>query len=76
MVGSIRRLTSAPRSGVGCAEGDVCVECEPGVEGEFVASGAGGDAGDGGGKPAVGRRARGSRWPRSPGRLSGVPAGR
>ena len=34
-------------------EGEVCAEQESGVEGEFVASGAGGEASDGGGESAV-----------------------
>jgi hypothetical protein len=44
-------------AGVGraCGEREVCSERESGVEREFVASGAGGDAGDGGGEPGDAR---------------------
>ena len=48
------RLTSVPTGG-GWSRGEreVRAECESGVEGKFVASGAGGDAHDGGAEPAV-----------------------
>ena len=60
----------------GLRKGDVCVECESGVEGEFVASGAGGDAGDDGGKPSLGLAHVDCGGPDRAGRLSGVRAGR